>query len=118
MPKKNLCVIAGILLAISLGTSAFAHPPSQILARFDSETHLLEVRIPHGVATAKGDHYISEVRVFRNGEEILVQYLASQFSPQEQKVQYLIVDAEKGDTLTIYARCNRFGEKTVDFVIE
>lgn len=117
MSKKSLCLIGGILLAVLGMGSAFAHPPSQIIVQFDPQTRLLEVRIPHSVPDAKGDHYISEVRVFHNGKEILVQYIASQFSPKEQKVQYLIVDAASGDTLTIYARCNKFGEKQVDFPI-
>lgn len=118
MSKKNLCVIVGILGIVLSAGSALAHPPSQILAQFSAETHVLEIRIPHSVADAKGDHYISEVRVFRNGEEIIVQYIASQFSPQEQRVQYLVIDAQKGDTLTIHARCNKFGDKRIDLVIE
>lgn len=118
MPKKSLSLILGALFVLLTTGSAFPHPPSQIIASFDPETHLLEIRIPHGVPEAKGDHYIAEVRVSRNGEEIIVQYLGSQFSPQEQKVQYLVIDAARGDTLTIYARCNKFGEKTVDLVLE
>lgn len=118
MSKKSFCVIVGMLCLVLGAGSALAHPPSQILAQFTPETRILEIRIPHGVADARGDHYISEVRVFRNGKEIITQYIASQFSPQEQRVQYLVIDAQKGDTLTIYARCNKFGEKQVDLVVE
>lgn len=118
MPEKSLFVIVGMLIFVLGAGSAFAHPPSQILAQFTPETRILDIRIPHSVADARGDHYISEVRVFRNSQEIIVQYIASQFSPQEQRVQYLVVDAQKGDTLTIYARCNKFGEKKVDLIVE
>lgn len=118
MPKKNLCLTVGAFLVVLLGSVALAHPPAGIIASFDPETYLLEIRIPHSVASAKGDHYISEIRIYRNGTEIVTQYVQSQFSSQEQRVQYLIIDAVKGDTLTIYARCNKFGEKKVDLILE
>ncbi|MEN3203514.1 MAG: hypothetical protein ABDK87_07290 [Atribacterota bacterium] len=118
MSKKNFRVIVGAFFVVLLGSVALAHPPSGIIASFDPETYLLEIRIPHSVANAKGDHYVSEIRVYRNGTEIITQYVQSQFSPQEQRVQYLIIDAAKGDTLTVYARCSKFGEKKVDLTIE
>lgn len=118
MPKKNLSIALGILFVILTSNVTLAHPPSQILVTFNPETALLDIRILHGVREPRGDHYISEVRVFRNGEELILQRFLSQSSAQEQRAQYTVVDAEKGNVLEIYALCNKFGDRKVALTVE
>ncbi len=113
MPKKSLCLISALLCAFLAPQVAFSHPPSQVQATFDLESHILEISAIHAVPDPKGDHYISTIQVFRNDEEIILQKMASQLSSREQKAQYLIIDARKGDTLKIYALCNKFGDRSL-----
>ncbi|MEN3189287.1 MAG: hypothetical protein ABDK94_10995, partial [Atribacterota bacterium] len=74
------------------------------------ETQVLRVSIPHGVSDPKGNHYIDKVVVSLNGKEVITQFLSSQYSPQEQVVLYQLIDAKKGDTIEVYAKCSKFGD--------
>lgn len=113
MSQKSLCLISTLLCVFLVPQVALSHPPSQIQATFDPENHVLEISVIHAVPDPKGDHYISEIRVFRNDEEIILQKMASQFSSREQKAQYLVIDAQKGDIFKIYALCSKFGDRSI-----
>ncbi|MCX7667763.1 MAG: hypothetical protein N2Z84_02400 [Atribacterota bacterium] len=114
-------ISAGLVLFLVLGVFTgvvLAHPPSNINITFDVETQVLRVAIPHGVSDPRGDHYIDKVVVSLNGKEIITQLIGSQYSSQEQVVLYQLIDAQKGDKIGVYAKCNKFGDRTVTWEIK
>lgn len=116
-PKIGTGLILSFVLVFFAG-AVLAHPPSNITLTFDMETQVLRVAIPHGVSNPKGDHYIDQVVVSLNGKEMITQFLGSQYSPQEQVVLYQLIDAKVGDTIEVYARCNKFGDRKVTWKIQ
>jgi len=105
-------------MVLFLGGGAFAHPPSSIVLSFDYDTQILNITVPHGVSNPQGDHYIDFLTVSLNGKEIITQQFFSQAEGREQVALYKIVDAKKGDTIQVYARCNKFGDKKEALILE
>lgn len=103
-----------LLLAIA---SLFAHPPVKIEAEFDLESHVLSVTYQHKVSSAE-KHYIDEVSVKLNGEEILMQKLTIQADNTGGTLAYIIPDAKPGDTITVSAGCNKGGTKTATIEVK
>lgn len=110
--------LALVLVLVVFSGVAVAHPPSNITLTFDMETQVLRVAIPHGVSNPKGDHYIDKVVVSLNGKEVITQLIGSQSSPQEQVVLYQLIDAKAGDTIEVYAKCNKFGDRKVTWKVQ
>lgn len=109
-----------LMLTIMLvASSLFAHPPKDVMLDFISEDHVLTVVVPHSVNN-RAKHYIYRIVVELNGKEIIQQNFKSQTNEEEQKVQYVIVDAKEGDKITVTAFCNISGKKKeiLDVVIE
>lgn len=104
-----VCLFVAMLLpstAVSL-----AHPPSSINASFNLETKILEISILHQVGNPQGDHYINSLTILLSGKVIIEQAFLSQFTQAEQKVFYLLNDAQKDDIIEIRAICSKFGKK-------
>jgi len=97
---------------------AFAHPPSTINAAFDQDTKILTVQALHNVPNPTGDHYIQEIKIKLNGKDMVLQYFLTQTSSGVQEAQYLFIDAKSGDTIEVYALCNKFGDKTITLNID
>lgn len=110
----NILVIGFILFS----GVAFAHPPSTINATFDQDTKILTVQVLHNVPNPTGDHYIQEIKVKLNGKDMILQYFLTQASSGVQNAQYLLIDAKSGDTIEVYALCNKFGDKTITLKID
>jgi ClpP class serine protease len=65
-----------------------------------------------------GDHYIQEIKIKLNGKDMVLQYFLTQSSSGVQEAQYLFIDAKSGDTIEVYALCNKFGDKTITLNID
>lgn len=109
--------LAAALLFVALAATAGAHPPSAVNLEYDPETRVLTVTTPHSVGDPT-DHYIDVITVSLNGEEIITQYFFTQISAGEQEALYLLIDAESGDTITVLAECNRFGDAEASLTLE
>ena len=115
--KKS--VIINIIIGFILFSGvAFAHPPSTINTTFDQDTKILTVQALHNVPNPTGDHYIEEIKVKLNGKDMVLQYFLTQTSSGIQEAQYLLIDAKSGDTIEVYALCNKFGDKTITLNID
>ncbi len=110
--KKIIIAISLLIIALSV----YAHPASDVNAEFDMETKILTVSFEHKVSNAS-KHFISEVKVYRNEEEIIIQKISMQETAEGGKVQYKIPDAVSGDKLNIYTVCNKFGKKSLELTI-
>lgn len=112
LTKKSLIINLMIGFILFSGV-AFAHPPSTINATFDQQTKILTIQTIHNVPNPSGDHYIQEMKVKLNGKDMIIQYFLTQTSSGIQEAQYLLIDAHSGDTIEVYALCNKFGDKTI-----
>ncbi len=99
-----------VLLSLVIFETAVAHPPSKIILDFYSETHILKVAINHAVEDPV-KHFIKEVTVKLNGNEIITQEFITQYRRVDQETQFLIHDAKPGDEIEVTASCNIFGKK-------
>jgi desulfoferrodoxin (superoxide reductase-like protein) len=108
-----LLVCLSVLLSCAAGV-AQAHPPSNIKLQFNPQTHVLTVTALHNVGDVT-KHYIKLIEVSLNGVPIISQKFSSQTNTTVQTVQYVILDAKPGSTISVKATCNIRGslEKSI-----
>ena len=94
------------LFLLLLSTTIFAHTPF-IEAYFDIENQKLEITVNHNVYD-ESTHFIKEINVKLNDKLIIIQYFKSQSDKIKQVVEYTIIDAKVGDSITVEAKCNEF----------
>ena len=114
MKSIKILILAGFLC---VGFILTAHPASQVDLSFDKETSLLTVDFMHKVSDAD-DHYIFEVIVYLNKEEIITQMVEKQDTNEGGSLVYKIIDAKVGDTLRVKTNCNKSGKKSGELEIE
>jgi len=117
-PKVQLLsVIISLFLIVSLGASTVtAHPPSSIELSYDPAEGVLEVTISHRVGNTSS-HYVEKVVVTRNGETVMEKNYSEQEGRSEFTYRYSVA-AQNGDTLSVNAKCNRFGDQTESLTVE
>lgn len=96
--------------------SLSAHPADEISANYIHSEQLLEIEIMHNVRDAD-KHFIKEIKIVWNDEEIIVQKFQEQNTKEKLVICYKINSIQPGDILKISARCNKFGTKKLDFTI-
>ncbi len=106
---KKFIVLAMFCGFITLASSVWAHPPSDIIITYDSNTKMLHAVIMHSVSNVE-NHYIKKVDVGLNGKEIISQEISRQDNSENQTVDYLIPDAKSGDKLSVEAYCSISGD--------
>ena len=101
-----------LFLVLAIATQmVYSHPPKKITTDFDKNTSILKIIIEHD--TPNGEkHHIDEIKIERNGQELLLQKISNQVDLKEQKAIYFISDIKQGDELKITAHCNVYGKKT------
>lgn len=111
MKSKISFLALFILLASSV---ASANPPNKIDASYDEAKHELGVQVEHSSSNRK-KHFIKEVIIYRNGEEVRRLSFDFQTSLRNQTMPPIKIDAKAGDELKIVAICNKSGrgEKSV-----
>ncbi len=101
-------ILISLFLIVSLFASTItAHPPSGIELNYDQAKMMLEVTISHRVGNPN-NHYVESVVVTRNGETVL----EKEYSEQKDRSKFTYrydLSAENGDTFSVNAQCNRFG---------
>ena len=102
-------VIFSLLCLFFTSVVASAHPPQDILLKFDSVTNTLSVLILHEVKNPK-EHFIKKIEVKLNGSSIIVQKISRQDTENTQTVAYIISDANPGDVIALEAECNISGK--------
>jgi len=83
---------------------------------FDSSEGVLHVIIAHGVGDPEG-HYISEIRILREGTNLLTETYTSQTTKKDFEASYPMPELQKGDVITLEAKCNKFGSMKKDFTL-
>lgn len=102
---------------VLIGFNLFAHPASKVDLTFNNETSELKAIFNHKVRDTD-DHYIYEVTVYLNDEEIIIQKLKSQESTDSGMLIYKITDAKSGDVIKVVTECNKSGKKSAKITLE
>ena len=107
MRKIFMFIAACLFLAVC--STAYAHPPSDIIITFDTKTKMLNAAIMHNVSNPES-HFIKKVDIALNGKDIITHTLSRQDNNVSQTVRYLVPDVKAGDTLSVEAHCSISGK--------
>lgn len=105
---KHLILIT--IMTLVIANITYAHPPSEIVAEFDTTSKILQVSIKHPVRDAQ-KHYINKLEIELNGSQIIEQKSVQQIDNTIQSYIYIIPEAKIDDTITLEAYCNISGKK-------
>jgi hypothetical protein len=112
--KKTLIISIALLLSLPLVLNA--NPPKKINAEYNAETGMLNLNILHSVGDPTS-HYIYKVVLTITDKETVKEY-TSQTSKKSQDVSIEMPGLKKGAAIHITASCNKFGSKSIDFIVE
>lgn len=104
--KVAMLVLAGIL---AFSAAAGAHPPVGLSVSYKADEGLLKIDIRHPVGNAS-DHYIREVDVDVDGEDVAGLKYSGQMDRQGQTVLLTIGFFKEGTGVSVEAECNKFGD--------
>jgi len=113
--KTRTYLLAAIIALFSMAT--YASPPKKVTLEFNKETGELTVTIKHKVKKVE-KHFIDEIILEINDEEIEVMELDKQSSIENETVIFTLKDYKKGDEIKVIAKCNQFGKKSGKLTIE
>ncbi len=105
-----------LLALLLLPNSGLAHPPSGLTLDYDGSAGVLSVEIQHRVGNTSR-HYIERVTVSVNGEPELEENYNEQETRSGETLTYKI-PAQNGDSITVNAECNRFGDMSETIQVE
>ena len=114
MNKRILFTILTVFI-FSLG--AMAHGPKKVNISFDKAKHTLTADIIHKVKNVE-KHYISEITIFVNGEELLSKSYEKQLDKKHELAEFNLSDVKVGDIIKLTAKCNKFGKKSAELTVE
>ncbi len=98
-----------IFIFLAVISTAYAHPPSDIIINYDPETKILYAVIMHNASNPE-NHFIKKVDIGLNGKEIIEHKISRQDNNVSQTVSYFIPDAKAGDKLSVEAYCSISGK--------
>lgn len=110
--KQTLLLIALMLFCLS----AYAHPASDVTAKYAATTKTLTINFDHVVKDAT-DHYINGVEVRLDGKMIISQIATAQDSQKGGEFMYKIPNLRKGSILEITTICNKTGKKSAKMTL-
>jgi hypothetical protein len=108
---KRVSQLAGVLLVgmfVFTGVAA-AHPPSALTVSYKADEGLLKIEISHPVGNVS-DHYVEDVDVEVDGEDVADLSYSGQMDRQGQMVLVTIGHFNEGANLKVEADCNKFGD--------
>ncbi len=85
-------------------SSAFAHPPQDMVLQYDIETDVLSVEMTHN-SPAPTVHYINKIEINLNDELIITEEYDDQPTTSEFTYTFAL-QAEAGDEITVNSYCN------------
>ena len=100
-----------LIAALFVAMAASAHAPKKVDLDYQSRDGVLKVSIVHPVKDVK-DHYIIDIVVSVNGEEVKTIHLSEQTSKEKEETSLNLTGLKAGDEIIVLANCNKFGSKT------
>jgi len=98
------------VMAIVFTSALFAHPATEIKAKFGLPTKNLVLTYLHTVKD-NTQHFVSEVKIELNGKVIITQNLSVQDNKISGDLRFKIPEAKEGDKITIKTKGNKIGNK-------
>ncbi|MBI4706436.1 MAG: hypothetical protein HY761_00720 [Candidatus Omnitrophica bacterium] len=114
---KKVFLLTVFLISFMAFSSAYAHPPSDIIINFDPKTKILNAVIMHNTSNPDS-HFIKKVDIGLNGKEIIEHKISREDNNESQTVSYLIPDANNGDVLSVEAYCSISGKLRKEIKVE
>lgn len=112
---RKFTLVLSIWMLIT--TFAIAHPPRDLNAEFDLERNMLVINLTHVSGGKDANHYISEIVVNHNGENVIAQRNTRQLGNRAIYL-YFMPSVDVGDTIKVTAICNVSGKKEFEFKVE
>lgn len=109
--------ITAAVLFVFCFSAVFAHGPDLIAVETDVLKSKVKVMISHKVRDASS-HFIGRIEVSVNGKLAVRQDAVAQTSASEQRVVYTLPGLKEGDTLEIFAVCNKGGDMRKKFTVK
>lgn len=113
--RSGFKALAAVMLILLLATPVVAHSPSQVLLAYDSLNQTLNVTLTH-TSSNTDSHYIREVVVQKNGDEILKREYSNQTTTTTFSYDYP-VNSTSGDLLRAAAYCSISGSRSAEIRI-
>lgn len=107
--------LALVLLLLMLSVPVLAHSPSQVLLAYDNPNQTLNVTISH--SSSNPGHFIREVAVQKNGDDILRKEYANQ-TDENTFSYYYQINATAGDILKAGAYCSISGSRSAQTKVQ
>ncbi len=114
---RRILTLIVFLSVLTVVSTAYAHPPSDIKITFEPKTKMLEAVIVHNTSNLI-NHYIKKVDIGLNGKEIIEHQISRQDNNQTQTVRYLIPDVKNGDVLSVEGYCSISGKSKKEIVVK
>jgi hypothetical protein len=108
---KRVAQLAGVLLIVMFVSTgvAGAHPPAGLTVSCKADEGLLKIEISHPVGNVS-DHYVKNVDVEVDGEDVADLSYSGQMDRQGQTVLVTIGRFNEGANVKVEAECNKFGD--------
>lgn len=110
---KKIVLVLALVLSLS---GLFAHPASDVKAKFNISGKNLAVIYQHAVKD-NAQHFISEVVIELNGKTVITQNPAIQDDNNGGDLSFKIPEAKPGDKITIKTKCNKGGSKDYEMTV-
>lgn len=110
-------IIFSTLAVLVFSFSVMAHAPKKIKLSFDKATNTLTADIFHKVKDVD-EHYISDIIIYINGEEVKTSTYEKQSEKQNETVEITLENVKEGDEIKLKAKCNKFGSKSSKIKVE
>lgn len=110
-------ILMVIFMLLFICQAAYAHPPSRMRMSYDKPSRTLKITITHAVTNPES-HYVKEVVVKIEGDDVLEHRLSEQETDNTQFVQYSIPDVESGDLIRVEVHCSSFGKRMKELTIK
>lgn len=105
-----------LVMVFLFSTVIMAHPPQNVNVKFNMEDKMLTVEVTHNVGGSNTSHYVDEIIVTYNDEEIVMQKPGQQLNNKEM-FYYYMPGLEDGDEITINTNCSIQGNRSVNYTI-
>jgi len=115
MRFKHILILT--VVACLLASVAMAHPPGKMFAFYSAGEEVLKIKIDHGVGNVES-HYIDKIKIYVNDKLVKEKTYDKQTDTARLTDDIPLKGVNKGDTIKIYASCNKFGSKTLEIVMK
>jgi len=110
-------LITSLFLISFFSVCIYAHGPKTLQLNVDLKNKSLKIVIDHNVKDTES-HYISDVIISINGQEIDHKKFLKQTSSKSEVLLLNIEDMKEGDKIEVIAKCNKIGQKKNEIVVK